>query len=67
MGKKNDGKDLIALSYAAAVSLAEGKTADEVALISSFFMVIGDTLGLIAAKMALCENLETDREQVSKK
>ena len=58
---KNDGKDLIALSYAAASALAEGKTADEIVLLSSFFMVIGDTLALMAAKMQLCENLEKDK------
>ena len=56
---KNDGKDLIAISYAVAVALAEGKTADEISVISQIFMIIGDTLGLMAAKMQLCENLES--------
>ena len=55
---KNDGKDLIALSYAAAAKVAEGKTSDEIVVLSSFFLVIGDTLALMAAKMQLCENLE---------
>ena len=59
MGK--DGKDLIALSHAVATSLAEGKTSDEIVVLSSFFLVIGDTLALMAAKMQLCENLEPPR------
>ena len=58
---RNDGKDLIALSYTMAASIAEGKTADEISVISQVFMVIGDTLGLMAAKMSLCENLQTDK------
>ena len=57
--KRNDGKDLLALSYAAAASLAEGRTADEITVLSSFFMVIGDALALMASKMQLCENLQT--------
>lgn len=58
---RNDGKDLIALSYAFAASVAEGKSADEIAVISQVFMVIGDTLALMASKMSLCENLQTDK------
>ena len=57
---KNDGKDLIALSYAVAAAAAEGKTSDEIVVISQIFMIIGDTLGLMAAKMQLCENLDKE-------
>ena len=61
--RKNDGKDLLAIGYATAVSIAEGKSADELNVISSLLMVIGDSLSLIAAKTALCE----DNESILKK
>jgi len=57
---KNKGKDLIALGYTLASALAEGKTVDEINVLSSFFMLVADTLALTAAKTALCENLENE-------
>lgn len=39
---------------ALACCIAEGKTADEIALISSILMQLGDTLSTIAAREALC-------------
>lgn len=37
-----------------ACCISEGKTADEIALISSMFSQLGDTLNTIAVQQALC-------------
>ena len=37
-----------------ACCIAEGKSPEEIALISSIFMQLGDTLATIAAHQALC-------------
>ncbi|MFR2828083.1 MAG: DUF6774 domain-containing protein [Enterocloster bolteae] len=45
-----------------ACCIAEGKSPEEIALISSIFMQLGDTLATIAAHQALCcppENADT--------
>ncbi|MDD3254114.1 MAG: hypothetical protein PHV18_16400 [Lachnospiraceae bacterium] len=42
-----------------ACCIAEGWTADEIALISSIFMQLGDTLTTIAAHQALCSPKDT--------
>lgn len=39
---------------AIACCIAEGRSADEIALISSIFSQLGDTLDTIAAQKALC-------------
>lgn len=39
---------------AIACCIAQGKSPDELALISSVFSQLGDTLGTIAAQQALC-------------
>lgn len=39
---------------AVACYMAEGRSADEIALISSVFSQLGDTLATIAARQALC-------------
>ena len=58
---KNSGKELLAVGYAAAVTIAEGKSVEEINVVSSLFMVIGDALALIASKTALCESLATSK------
>lgn len=45
-----------------ACCIAEGKSAEEIALISSIFMQIGDTLTTIAAHEALCSTKDTDHK-----
>lgn len=40
---------------ALACRIADGKTPEEIALISSVFMPLGDTLSTIAARQALCD------------
>ncbi|WP_347559843.1 DUF6774 domain-containing protein [Clostridium sp. AM58-1XD] len=45
----------LALSISSlACCLAEGKSPEEIALISSIFMQLGDTLATIAAHQAVC-------------
>lgn len=46
--------DLAVAISALACCIAEGKSADEIALISSVFSQLGDTLNTIAAQQALC-------------
>lgn len=46
---------------ALACCIAQDKTPEELALISSIFMQLGDTLATIAARDALCES-KTARE-----
>lgn len=43
-----------------ACCIAEGKSAEEIALISSIFMQLGDTLTTIAAQQALCAPEDDD-------
>ncbi len=54
---------------ALACCIAEGKSPEEIALISSIFMQLGDTLSTIAARDALCgsSNLKRDEESCGKK
>lgn len=47
-----DGETLVALGMAVAVQLAQGRSLDELELLSAFFEVLGDNLGLIAARRA---------------
>lgn len=45
----------LAMSISAlACCIAEGKSPEEIALVSSIFMQLGDTLATIAAHQALC-------------
>lgn len=56
-GCQNSGEGLLLLA-AAAMGLAQGKSADEVGLLAAFFTLLGDQLALLA----LCsgESGETD-------
>lgn len=47
-----DGETLVALGMAASIQLSQGRTADELELLSAFFEVLGDNLALIAARRA---------------
>ena len=57
-GCQNGGEGLLLLAAAAAMGLAQGKSADEVGLLAAFFTLLGDQLALLA----LCsgESGETD-------
>ena len=47
--------ELIRSITALAATLAEGRDADEIALLASIFAQLGDTLATIAAQQALCQ------------
>ncbi|MDY5485021.1 MAG: DUF6774 domain-containing protein [Clostridium sp.] len=51
--------ELAATVTALACSLAKDKSAEEIALLSSIFMQLGDTLTTIAAQQAFCESRHT--------
>ena len=57
-GCQNGGEGLLLWAAAAAMGLAQGKSADEVGLLAAFFTLLGDQLALLA----LCsgESGETD-------
>lgn len=46
--------DLVILISSLACCIADGKSVDEIALISSVFSQLGDTLDTIATQRALC-------------
>lgn len=46
--------DLVIAISALACCIAEGKTEEEIALLSSIFSQLGDTLDTISAQQALC-------------
>ena len=56
------GECLNAIAAAIANSIAAGLTDEEIGVISLFFTVVGDALGMIAATRALCES---DKEEVT--
>ena len=43
------GQDLVLLANAFALSIAEGATSEELAVLSAFFTIIGDQLALFSA------------------
>ena len=49
----------IAAITALAAAIAEGRRADEIALIGVAFTQLGDTLATIAAQKAFCESAES--------
>lgn len=52
--------EFAALISATACCIAEDKSTEEIALISSIFMQLGDTLTTIAAHQALCSAKDSD-------
>lgn len=48
------GEQLMALTALLSASLAKGRSADELELLSAFFEVLGDNLALIAARRSQC-------------
>lgn len=48
------------------VALAQGKTADELALMSAVFTQLADTLATVAAARDICENAQSQQEQKEK-
>ena len=52
--------EFAALISAAACCIADGKSAEELALLSSILMQLGDTLATISAHQALCAPKDTE-------
>ena len=52
---------LISAITAAAALLAEGKTAQELALLAAVFTQLGDTLATIATQKDICDSFCTDK------
>jgi Na+/phosphate symporter len=54
------GEQAAASITAIAAAIAQNKSAEELALLSVAFCMIGDTIGVIAAQRALCEKNNDD-------
>lgn len=50
------GRSLMLAATAIAAGLAEGKTADDIAVLAAFLNVVSDQLSLLAALRAACGN-----------
>lgn len=57
--------ELVVFISTLACCIAEGKSADEIALISAVFSQLGDTLDTIAAQRALCAPDDSSNENDS--
>lgn len=55
---------LAASISAAAVAIASGKSADELNLLATVFMQLGDTLTTISVTRQLCENSNKDTKSL---
>ncbi|MGN0371412.1 MAG: DUF6774 domain-containing protein [Enterocloster sp.] len=53
--------DLVVLISALACCIADGKSPEEIALISSIFMQLGDSLATLSAHQALCGPKDTEK------
>ncbi|MDE6591152.1 MAG: hypothetical protein K2K53_12590, partial [Oscillospiraceae bacterium] len=49
-GSQGQGGDLLAVATALSVLIAQGKTAEQIELISTLFEIIGNNLSLLALK-----------------
>lgn len=54
--------ELVILISTMACRIAEGRSADEIALISSIFSQLGDTLSTISAYQDLCCNNDEEKD-----
>lgn len=59
--------DLVISVSALACCIAKDKSPDEIALLSSVFTQLGDTLVTIAAQQALCNNSQTENKTAAEK
>lgn len=58
-----DGEALVALGMAAAIQLAQGRTAEELGVLAAFFSALGDNLALIGARRVVQEARRTACEE----
>ena len=54
-GSRGEGGDLVAAAAALSVAIAQGKTAEELELLSAVFDMLADNLALLALKAPSCE------------
>lgn len=54
-GSQGQGSDLIAAAAALSVVIAQGRTAEELELLSTLLEIVGDNLGLLAIKAPSAE------------
>ncbi len=54
-GGNGGGEGLLVLATLVSLQLAQGRTADQLELLSAFFEVLGDNLALIAAQREAAE------------
>lgn len=60
-GCDRGGEGLLVLATLVSLQLAQGRTADQLELLSAFFEVLGDNLALIAAQREAAESERPDR------
>lgn len=59
--------ELVMSISALACCIAEGRSPEEIALISSIYSQLGDTLNTIAAHQALCQPCDSEKKEDSGK
>lgn len=61
----NQGNDLVLAAATIAMSISQGRSANEINIMSSIFTAIGDNLAIIAAKEAACSSETTNTSNTS--
>lgn len=56
----NQGNDLVLAAATIAFSISQGRSANEINIMSAIFTAIGDNLAIIAAKEAACSSDTTN-------
>lgn len=62
-GSQGQGGDLVAVAAALSVLMAQGKTAEQIELISTLFEIIGNNLSLLALKAPSEEDCRCQEEK----
>lgn len=58
----DNAAQLVYLSSTLAVAIAEGRSAEEIAVLGAFFNTLGDALGVIATQKAFCESQNAKKD-----
>lgn len=64
-GSQGQGGDLVAAAATLSVAIAQGKTAEELELLSAVFDIMADSLGLLALKAPSQEHCSDPAENLS--
>lgn len=62
-GSQGQGGDLVAVAAALSVALAQGRTAEELELLSALFNMLGDNLILLSLKAPSAEDCSSCQKQ----